>query len=184
MCHLPPLPPGLFFNAEALLKLAALRRHYFYRFPHGRVHWEGWNCFDFAVVVGSDAVLLLNAVGGGDAAVGPGVIAVARAFRLARVFRLARFGGAVMRQLTQTVMITLPGLINVGSLLVLFFFIYGVVGVQLFATTAFGDALDAHCNFRSIFAAMLTLLRFATGEFSRAFCFYTPAKRATSSRVP
>ena len=47
--------------------------------------------------------------------------------------------GGALDQLLQTVVLTLPGLVNVGVLLALLFFIYGVMGVQLFATVAFGD---------------------------------------------
>ena len=44
------------------------------------------------------------------------------------------------------------------------FFIYAVMGVQLFAYVKLGDALNDQANFQNFWGAMLMLMRSATGE--------------------
>lgn len=68
-----------------------------------------------------------------------------------------------MQQLFRTLIVTLPGLANVTGLLFLLFFIYAVIGVQLFATVAFHGEYNEQANFRTFGSAMLLLLRMATG---------------------
>ena len=55
-------------------------------------------------------------------------------------------------------------MLNIGSLLLLLFFVYAVCGVQLYGTIAFQGELNEQNNFRSVGQAMLLLLRFSTGE--------------------
>ena len=59
---------------------------------------------------------------------------------------------------------SLPSLINVGSLLLLLYFIYGVVGTELFSDVEFGDFLNEHANFKTFYISLLTLFRCSTGE--------------------
>lgn len=66
--------------------------------------------------------------------------------------------------LFNTLVVTLPSLGNIAALLFLLFFIYSVMGVQLFAHVKFGFYLNRHANFRSFGTAMLTLVRASTGE--------------------
>jgi hypothetical protein len=61
-------------------------------------------------------------------------------------------------------MITLPALINVGALLILFVYIYAILGINVFATVKHTGHVNDHINFMSIGTAMLTLLRVSTGE--------------------
>lgn len=61
------------------------------------------------------------------------IATIIRTFRIGRVLRLVR-GLESMAQLFNTLLLTLPSLGNVGALLFLQFFIYAVMGVQLFAT--------------------------------------------------
>ena len=69
-----------------------------------------------------------------------------------------------MRRLFDTLLVTLPGFVNVGGLLLLLLFIYAAVGMQLFAKVGYHGAVTPHAHFRRIDTALLTLLRFATGE--------------------
>ena len=59
---------------------------------------------------------------------------------------------------------TLPALANVGSLLMLFLFMFAVLGVYLFAHVKINDPLNDHVNFQDVNSALLTLLRVTTGE--------------------
>lgn len=56
-----------------------------------------------------------------------------------------------------TLLFTLAGLVNVMGLLFLLFFVYTVMGLQLFAKIAYNGDLDVHANFRSFGSAMLTV---------------------------
>ena len=68
-----------------------------------------------------------------------------------------------MKQLFKTLIVTLPALGNVAALMFMLFFIYAVIGVQLFATVAYHGSYNEQANFRDFGAAMLLLLRMSTG---------------------
>jgi len=55
-------------------------------------------------------------------------------------------------------------LFNVGSVLFLFFFIYAVMGMNLFGVVRDGEVLGRHANFKNFPEAMAALFRSATGE--------------------
>lgn len=59
---------------------------------------------------------------------------------------------------------TIPALTNIGGLLLLFLYIYSVLGVFLFAEVQLQNTLKIHANFQSFGIAFLTLLRSSTGE--------------------
>lgn len=54
-----------------------------------------------------------------------------RIFRIARVFRLIPKAKG-LRTMFQTLLVSLPALGNVGSVLFLFFFIFAIMGMNLF----------------------------------------------------
>merc|ERR1719456_1313162 len=60
--------------------------------------------------------------------------------------------------------LTLPSLVNVGGILFLLFFIYAVLGMQLFARVAHGEYLSDRANFQSFGSSLVTLFRASTGE--------------------
>lgn len=55
-------------------------------------------------------------------------------------------------------------MINVGALLILFLFVFSILGVTLFAEVKLQDTMDRHANFQNFGLALLTLFRVATGE--------------------
>lgn len=55
-------------------------------------------------------------------------------------------------------------MISVTSLLLLFFYIYSVLGVQLFYGIKINFPLDQQVNFQTVGRSMLTLMRVSTGE--------------------
>ncbi|CAM9436934.1 unnamed protein product [Chrysoparadoxa australica] len=142
---------ALIFTCEAAIKISAIGHRYFD---------EGWNRFDFTIVVGTITGLLVKLLANTDVGT---VASVIRVFRLGRILRLINSAKS-LRQLFNTLVTSLPSFSNIAMLLFLLFFIYAVLGVQLFAKVASNDDYNVHANFRSFWVALLTLFRFSTGE--------------------
>jgi hypothetical protein len=142
---------AIIFTVEAVIKLAGLQWNYFD---------DNWNRFDFAIVCGTNiGIVLLFA-----ANVGLGsVTTLVRTFRVGRILRLIQ-GAKSLRRLFNTLILTLPGLSNISCLLFLLLFIFTVMGTSLFATVGFHRDHNENANFRSFWHAVLTLIRFSTGE--------------------
>ena len=100
------------FVVELVLKLIA------YRFRFFR---EGWNIFDFVIVV----VSLLPSSGG---------LSILRAFRILRVLRLVT-AVASFRRVVSGMLLAIPGVGSVAGLLLLVFYISGVLSTMLFGET-------------------------------------------------
>jgi Ca2+-binding EF-hand superfamily protein len=142
---------ALIFTFEAVTKLLALGKFYFY---------DSWNNFDLVVVVLSDAGIVINMFGGVN--IGP-IATVIRALRIARVLRLFNFVSG-LRRLFDTFVETIPKLGNIAALLMLLYFMYAVFGMQLFAKVGGWGGIDDHTNFNSFAGAFRTLVRCSTGE--------------------
>ena len=69
-----------------------------------------------------------------------------------------------LRTLLQTLVFSLPALVNVGSVFFLFMFIFAIMGMSLFGSVRWGDYLNRHANFETVPNALLTLMRMSTGE--------------------
>jgi hypothetical protein len=69
-----------------------------------------------------------------------------------------------LQKLIETLLYSLPSLINIGALLMLVFFIYSVLGVFLFRSVTSGVAVTKYNNFNNFGLAMITLFRCSTGE--------------------
>merc|ERR1711865_1132330 len=94
-----------------------------------------------------------------------------RVARVLRICRLAlRFTG--IRRLLQTLLFTLPAVLNVFMLLFLVIFIFTVLGMSFFGKNAYADTEDhghyglynEHANFRYFHIGFFTLFRMTTGE--------------------
>lgn len=149
---------ALVFTMEALIKFIGLKERYFESL---------WNIFDFVVVLGTNVGILVTTFGGSSVG---SVVSVLRAFRIARITKLLSNAEAV-NQLFNTLLKTLPGLANIAVLLLLIFYIFAVMGVQLFATVQYIDSYNEYANFRDFGTAMISLLRFATGENWNKFMY-------------
>jgi len=134
------------FAAEAALKISGY-------FPK-KYFSSGWNTFDFIIVITSIIGIFMGSGGGSSAF---------RALRICRVFRMVKKWKA-LNTLFQTLVMTIPALGNIGLLLILLFFTYGILGVQLFGRLAYGLALNRYANFKTFGNALSTLLRMMTGE--------------------
>uniref|UniRef100_A0A914N7P5 Voltage-dependent calcium channel alpha-1 subunit IQ domain-containing protein n=1 Tax=Meloidogyne incognita TaxID=6306 RepID=A0A914N7P5_MELIC len=143
------------FAFEALFKIIALNpKNYF---------GDRWNSFDFVIVLGSFIDIIYGKIGG----TGTNIISI-NFFRLFRVMRLVKLlsRGEGIRTLLWTFMKSFQALPYVALLIVLLFFIYAVIGMQVFGKVALDDDTQIHRNnnFHTFPAAVLVLFRSATGE--------------------
>jgi len=147
----------IIFIAEATLKLIAFGRSYFK---------SSWNNFDFIVVCFSIFDIVLGLMDSKSLAflrVGPQLARVMRVLRVSRVFRLMnKFKG--LQALIETITFSLPSLMNVLALLMLFYFIFSVLGNFLFGGVIRGEVIDSYTNFKNFGYSMIILMRVSTGE--------------------
>jgi len=144
----------VFFTLEFVLKFGAFRfKNYF---------GDPWNAFDFVIVLGS-----LIDIGMAQLNPGSDIISVSF-FRLFRVMRLVKLlsKGEGIRTLLWTFIKSFQALPWVALLIILIFFIYGVVGMQVFGKIALqeGTAIHRNNHFQTFPQALLVLFRSATGE--------------------
>ncbi|KAL5014501.1 hypothetical protein ScPMuIL_008771, partial [Solemya velum] len=142
------------FTIEFVLKLLAFRfKNYF---------GDAWNVFDFIIVLGSFIDIIYTEVNSG-----PGIISI-NFFRLFRVMRLVKLlsRGEGIRTLLWTFIKSFQALPYVALLIVMLFFIYAVIGMQVFGKIAISDETQIHRNnnFQTFPQAVLVLFRSATGE--------------------
>ena len=64
-----------------------------------------------------------------------------------------------LQRLVRTLYYSLPAIINVGSVMLLFFFVWAVLGMNLFGDIKYGEYLNRHANFEDWPSAMMTLFR-------------------------
>ncbi|KAG9510109.1 Voltage-dependent T-type calcium channel subunit alpha-1I, partial [Fragariocoptes setiger] len=139
------------FFIEMLLKLTA---HGFYDYII-----DGFNCFDGCIVLLS-IMELFETSGSG--------LSVLRTFRLLRILKLVRFMPALQRQLV-IMLRTLDNVAVFFALLVLFIFIFSILGMNLFGCK-FCDRLPdggTHCdrkNFDSLLWSLVTVFQVLTQE--------------------
>jgi len=122
---------------------------------------DPWNAFDFFIVAGSLVDLGLASINpDSDASIG-----FLRLFRVARLVKLLNKDEGI-RTLLWTFLKSFQALPWVAVLIALVFFIYGVVGMQIFGRIALDDETNIHRNnnFQSFGWAMLLLFRCSTGE--------------------
>ncbi|XP_076237355.1 ca[2+]-channel protein alpha[[1]] subunit D isoform X1 [Calliopsis andreniformis] len=142
------------FALEFIFKLAAFRfKNYF---------GDAWNVFDFIIVLGSFIDIVYSEVNPGSS-----IISI-NFFRLFRVMRLVKLlsRGEGIRTLLWTFIKSFQALPYVALLIIMLFFIYAVIGMQVFGKIAIDDetSINRNNNFQSFPQAVLVLFRSATGE--------------------
>eukprot|EP00759_Apiculatamorpha_spiralis_P048850 PhF_6_TR44136/c0_g1_i1/m.67462 len=144
------------FVLEAILKLIAYNYKYF---------WDSWNRFDFLLVLLSVVGLFLDSFSDSGLPVSPGVLRVFRVFRVLRILRLVRQAKQV-RILLETLWYSLPSLGNIGAFLFLLFFMYAILGMQLFGLISSTNAIymNDYVNFHTFPQAFLLLVQVTTGD--------------------
>ena len=90
---------------------------------------DGWNNFDVIIVLLTIISITIALTTKYD--VGPNTTII-RSFRIGRVFKLFRKNKS-LKLIFQTFLATLPAMANIGSLLLLFIFIFSILGVYIFA---------------------------------------------------
>ena len=88
-------------------------------------------------------------------------------FRIGRVFRLVKRAPNIKR-LLMTIVTTMPALSNVFMVLLLLFFVFAVMGVEVFGQVRYGATYNVVCNMSTWSGAMHMLWRAATGSFRAA----------------
>ncbi|CAF4924585.1 unnamed protein product [Pieris macdunnoughi] len=157
------------FALEFIFKLAAFRfKNYF---------GDAWNTFDFIIVLGSIIDIVVSQVnelknqGSGlprTHVVKESSIPSINFFRLFRVMRLVKLlsRGEGIRTLLWTFIKSFQALPYVALLILMLFFIYAVVGMQVFGKIAIDDEtpITRNNHFQTFPQAILVLFRSATGE--------------------
>ncbi|XP_053291132.1 calcium channel, voltage-dependent, L type, alpha 1D subunit, a [Pleuronectes platessa] len=159
------------FTVEMVLKLIAFKpRHYFA---------DAWNTFDALIVVGSVVDIAITEVNKlVEPTETPQVDEMGNTedsarisitfFRLFRVMRLVKLlsRGEGIRTLLWTFIKSFQALPYVALLIAMLFFIYAVIGMQVFGKVAMVDGthINRNNNFQTFPQAVLLLFRCATGE--------------------
>uniref|UniRef100_A0A3Q2XN67 Calcium voltage-gated channel subunit alpha1 H n=1 Tax=Hippocampus comes TaxID=109280 RepID=A0A3Q2XN67_HIPCM len=139
------------FSLEMLLKVVALGLFGYIKNPY--------NGFDSIIVI----ISVWEIVGEAD-----GGLSVLRTFRLLRVLKLVRFLPALRRQLV-VLMKTMDNVATFCMLLMLFIFIFSILGMHLFGCKFglrqdSGDTLPDRKNFDSLLWATVTVFQILTQE--------------------
>nr|XP_034986572.1 voltage-dependent T-type calcium channel subunit alpha-1H [Zootoca vivipara] len=139
------------FALEMLLKLLAFGIWGYIKNPY--------NIFDGIIVV----ISVWEIIGQSD-----GGLSVLRTFRLLRVLKLVRFMPALRRQLV-VLMKTMDNVATFCMLLMLFIFIFSILGMHLFGCkfglkTDTGDTMPDRKNFDSLLWAIVTVFQILTQE--------------------
>ncbi|XP_034983213.1 voltage-dependent L-type calcium channel subunit alpha-1C isoform X1 [Zootoca vivipara] len=155
------------FTVEMVLKLIAFKPKGYFSDP--------WNVFDFLIVIGSIIDVILSETNPAEHtqcsssmnAEENSRISITF-FRLFRVMRLVKLlsRGEGIRTLLWTFIKSFQALPYVALLIVMLFFIYAVIGMQVFGKIALNDTTDINRNnnFQTFPQAVLLLFRCATGE--------------------
>lgn len=142
-----------FYIVEAIIKIFGLGfKAYWY---------NSWNRFDFFLTIFSfiDVVLWTEEL----TALISNFQSIIKIMRILRFLRLLKFFKGPLK-LLETLLFTLPPLINVGALLVLIIFIYAVLGVFMFSNITHGDIIDDFDNFTNLGFAMWTMFKVLSGD--------------------
>lgn len=140
------------FSVEAILRILGLGLKGYFK--------DLWNIFDMTIIVGSYIGIIIEALTPLSVGVQTTIL---RPLRILRVFRLVRRAKS-LNIIFETFLITIPALVNIGSLLILFLYLYAILGVALFAEVKLQDDLNTYANFQTFPMSFLTLFRASTGE--------------------
>jgi len=165
------------FGMECLLKFYTLRMKRFFE--------NGWNKFDFFIVMISFFGVVIDNLGD-SVQIDPTILRILRIFRIFRILRAFRIFKALksLQELVKTIAKSLPSMANLVAFLLLFFFIWSVLGVVLYgAMCKEGDEdlepvlrstrclltnpdmlLPVQAHFQNVEWILITLFRVSTGD--------------------
>lgn len=136
------------FTLEAVFKLLAMGRRYFS---------EGWNLFDFFIVLAALLGVVLETLSA-NLPIDPTALRILRVVRLVRIIEHAKG----IQRLLVTLILSAPAMLNVGSLLFLIVFIFSVIAMNLFGHVRGNGVLNEFTNFSTFGGAFKLLLRLIT----------------------
>ncbi|KAG1668871.1 Voltage-dependent calcium channel type A subunit alpha-1 [Nymphon striatum] len=148
---------------EGELRQGESGSHHFYLGPIFNWNYfkDNWNTFDFITVIGStvDAVFTESGVQNWIS------VGFLRLFRAARLIKLLRQGYTI-RILLWTFVQSFKALPYVCLLIAMLFFIYAIIGMQVFGNIELVPDTDInrHNNFQNFVQSLILLFRCATGE--------------------
>ncbi|XP_051976308.1 probable voltage-dependent N-type calcium channel subunit alpha-1B [Xyrauchen texanus] len=158
------------FSMECVLKIIAF----------GPLNYlkDAWNVFDFVTVLGSITDILVTEIN--DRLLN---LSFLRLFRAARLIKLLRQGYTI-RILLWTFVQSFKALPYVCLLIAMLFFIYAIIGMQLFGNIELNEdtAINHHNNFRTFLQALMLLFRSATGEAWHEIMLSCLSKRTCDER--
>jgi len=126
---------------------------------------DNWCRFDFTLVCTSLLDQFASELLEQFLPIPPMVLRVLRVLRILRILRLLKGPGARrIRDLIMTLVISFPPLMNVGGVLTLVVFMYGVLGVNLFTFVVAQENMTDKRNFKTLGSSMLLLLQCLTGD--------------------
>ncbi|KAM9357850.1 LOW QUALITY PROTEIN: voltage-dependent R-type calcium channel subunit alpha-1E [Symphorus nematophorus] len=140
------------FSVECILKIMAFGFLNYFR--------DTWNIFDFITVLGSITEIVVDLQ-----SVDKFNMSFLKLFRAARLIKLLRQGYTI-RILLWTFVQSFKALPYVCLLIAMLFFIYAIIGMQVFGNIKLNDKthITQHNNFRTFSGALMLLFRSATGE--------------------
>lgn len=160
----------LVFLVEAILKIGGLGWKQY-------IHSD-WHKFDLFLVIAAiiSAAVSIDASVKGIRLAGTPIATLLRILRIARLFRMVKASKGLQRVL-RTLTFAVPAMGNVFGILALLWFIWSIVGMQIFSGTRYGDWarvafregqnrpwLNVDANFDSFPIAFMTVFRISTGD--------------------
>ncbi|XP_028974512.2 voltage-dependent R-type calcium channel subunit alpha-1E isoform X4 [Esox lucius] len=140
------------FSLECILKVMAFGFVNYFR--------DTWNIFDFITVLGSITEIIVDLQ-----SINTFNMSFLKLFRAARLIKLLRQGYTI-RILLWTFVQSFKALPYVCLLIAMLFFIYAIIGMQVFGNIKLNDDshINQHNNFKTFSGALMLLFRSATGE--------------------
>ena len=122
---------------------------------------DSWNIFDFILVLGSTIGIVVSSQSLFKI---KGTTSIFRAFRIMRIMRLMKRGGKSLNLIFNTLVITVQSLTNIGGLLLVFIYIYSIIGMILFGRVKRNGMMNDYLNFETFPNAFVSLFVVATGD--------------------
>ena len=145
------------FTIELVTKIVVYKLRFFK---------DGWNIFDFLIV----AVSLIPA---------SGPFSVLRAFRIFRTLRLLSIVPS-MKRIIQAIFISIPGILSVGTIIILIFYISSVLTTTFFGERFYewfgtiGNSMYTLFQIMTLESWSMGIVRPVMKEFPLAWLFFVP----------
>lgn len=166
LLHIVDIVCLIIFCVELLCRMAVYRLSFF---------TKGWNVFDFVIV----AIALIPSSGG---------LSILRAFRILRVLRLVTAIQS-FRRVVAGMLLAIPGVGSVAGLLLLVFYISGVLSTTLFGTEfpqwfgTLGESMYSLFQIMTLESWSMGIVRPVMEVYPYAWLFFIPFITVTTFTV-